>query len=224
VAKGVRRPKSKLSGHLELLTHSMVELAHGRNLDTVIGSQTMESFVPLKCDLELGACALYATELVGQFGAERQENRPLFELLLETMRRLAACDGPASCAQALRYFELHLLHEAGYRPQLHHCISCRRSLPDTAAYFSVAGGGVVCPDCRLSQAFTHPLSLNALQALRSLQDGDWTVVGQIETDAAVTREIEMVLRYYLRYLLDRDIRSAAWLDTLKRSAPAGNQR
>jgi len=220
VAKGVRRPKSKLSGHLELLTHSMVELAHGRNLDTVIGSQTIDSFVPLKCDLELGACALYATELVAQFGAERQENRPLFELLLETMRRLSNCSDQAESRLALRYFELHLLHEAGYRPQLQCCVVCRRPLTDAAGNFSVSGGGVVCGDCRMTQTFTYPLSVNALRTLRSLQDGDCAEVGRMDADAAVIREMETVLRYYLRYLLDRDIRSAAWLDTLKRSMPA----
>jgi len=48
VAKGVRRPKSKLSGHLELLTHSQVTLAKGHNLDTVTGSQTINRFMPLK--------------------------------------------------------------------------------------------------------------------------------------------------------------------------------
>ena len=42
VAKGVRRPRSKLAGHLELLTHSQVSLARGRNLDTIIGSQTID--------------------------------------------------------------------------------------------------------------------------------------------------------------------------------------
>ncbi|MDD5191431.1 MAG: DNA repair protein RecO, partial [Dehalococcoidales bacterium] len=31
VAKGVRRPKSKMAGHLELLTYSQINLARGRN-------------------------------------------------------------------------------------------------------------------------------------------------------------------------------------------------
>src|SRR5512136_3128624 len=64
VAKGVRRPRSKLAGHLELLTHSLVSLARGRNLDTIIGSQTINSFLPLKTDLSLASRALYVTELV----------------------------------------------------------------------------------------------------------------------------------------------------------------
>ena len=52
VAKGVRRPKSKLAGHLEVLTYSQVSLVHGRNLDTIIGSQTINCFLPIKSDLE----------------------------------------------------------------------------------------------------------------------------------------------------------------------------
>lgn len=215
VAKGVRRPKSKLSGHLELLTHSTVSLVHGRNLDTVIGSQTIDSFVPLKSDLELGACALYATELVWQFAAEHQENRPLFELLLEAMRRLAECADGRRSRWLLRYFELHLLHEVGYRPQLQQCVVCRRPLPESTSYFSAGGGGMVCGDCRLTQAYTYPLSLGALRALRSLQDVDWAAAADAEPDAGASREIEAVLRYYLRYLLEREIRSAAWLDVMR---------
>jgi len=58
VAKGVRRPRSKLAGHLELLTHSQVSLARGRNLDTISGSQTIDSFLPLKSEVWLTSCAL----------------------------------------------------------------------------------------------------------------------------------------------------------------------
>ena len=82
VAKGVRRPKSKLSGHLELLTHSQVTLARGHNLDTVTGSQTINSFMPLKTDLWLTSYALYITELVNQFTAEHVADERLFRALV----------------------------------------------------------------------------------------------------------------------------------------------
>jgi DNA repair protein RecO (recombination protein O) len=35
IAKGVRRPTSRKSGHLEELSHSSLLLAHGRTLDVV---------------------------------------------------------------------------------------------------------------------------------------------------------------------------------------------
>ncbi len=109
-AKSLRKPKSKLAGHLELLTHSLVSLARGRNLDTVTGSQTINSFLPLKSDLELTSCALYTTELINQFTAEHLENRPLFRLLIEAMEQLCQASNKELI---LRYFELHLLKEVG---------------------------------------------------------------------------------------------------------------
>ncbi len=58
VAKGIRRPRSKLAGHLELLTYSQLTFGRGRNAATIIGSQTIDSFLLLKSDLDLIAYAL----------------------------------------------------------------------------------------------------------------------------------------------------------------------
>jgi hypothetical protein len=51
VAKGVRRPKSKLGGHLDLLTQSALLLAQGQNLDIITQAQSIESFLTLKSDI-----------------------------------------------------------------------------------------------------------------------------------------------------------------------------
>ena len=212
VAKGVRRPRSKLAGHLELLTHSLVSLARGRNLDTIIGSQTINSFLPLKSDLKLTSYGLYATELVDQFTADHIENHPLFQLLLETMHRL--CRGDDN-ELVLRYFELHLLNEVGYRPQLHQCVSCRQVLEPTTNSFCPSAGGILCPSCSQSQPLTHPVSVNALKVLRLLQSSDYSTVVKLKIDPELSHQLEMVMRDYLRYLLEREVKSAAWLDTLR---------
>ena len=119
IAKGVRRPKSKLGGHLELLNHSALMLARGQNLDIITQGQTISSFLPLRSDLWRSSLAMYAAELVEQFTAEHVENYPIYKLLLNTLRRL--CDGQ-STELALRYFELKLLAYLGYKPQLHQCL------------------------------------------------------------------------------------------------------
>jgi len=212
VAKGVRRPRSKLAGHLELLTHSLVSLARGRNLDTITGSQTINSFLPLKSDLKLTSYGLYATELVDQFTADHIENHPLFQLLLETMHRL--CRGGDN-ELVLRYFELHLLNEVGYRPQLHQCVSCCQVLEPTTNSFCPSAGGILCPSCSQSQPLTHPVSVNALKVLRLLQSSDYSTVVKLKIDPELSHQLEMVMRDYLRYLLEREVKSAAWLDTLR---------
>ncbi len=211
VARGVRRPRSKLAGHLELLTHSLVSLARGRNLDTITGSQTINSFLPLKSDLQLTSYGLYATELVDQFTAEHIENYPLFQLLLKTLHCVCLDDNEL----ALRYFELHLLNEVGYRPQLQQCVSCHQILEPTTNSFCPSAGGVLCPVCSQSQPVTHPVSVNALKVLRFLQSSDYNTAAKLKMNPELSHQLEMVMRDYLKYLLEREIKSAVWLDNLR---------
>ncbi|MFC2070541.1 DNA repair protein RecO, partial [Chloroflexota bacterium] len=211
-AKSLRKPKSKMAGHLELLTHSLVSLARGRNIDTITGSQTISSFLPLKSDLELTSHALYAIELINQFTAEHNENYLLFKLLLETLERLCQSNNREL---TLRYFELHLLNSVGYRPQLQQCVHCKTKLEQVQNYFSPATGGVLCPDCSYSQILTYSLSVNALKVLRLFQSSDYGTVNRLKITPELSRELELVLRNYLRYLLEREVKSVAWMDALK---------
>ena len=212
VAKGVRRPRSKMAGHLELLTHSLVSLARGRNLDTVTGSQTIDGFLPLKSDLELTSYALYTTELVAQFTADHDENLPLFELLLKTLHQLCQ---EANHELTLRHFELHLLDLVGYRPQLRQCVACHKPLAPLTNLFSPHAGGMLCPGCQPARPLANPLSVDALKVLRWLQGNDLSTASRLKINPALSRELELVLRGYLRYLLERDVKSTAWLDTLR---------
>jgi DNA repair protein RecO (recombination protein O) len=218
-AKSLRKPKSKLAGHLELLTHSQVSLVRGRNLDTITGSQTINSFIPLKNDLWLTSCALYVTELVNQFTADQQENYSLFQLLLETLKQMCQADNKEL---VLRFFELHLLDSVGYRPQLRECVSCHRALEPVTNSFSPSAGGLLCPGCSPSQPFAYPLSVNAQKVLRLLQSRDYTGASGLKIDSELARELEKVMSIYLKFLLEKEVKSAAWLETLREQRPKFN--
>ncbi|HEX78621.1 MAG TPA: DNA repair protein RecO [Dehalococcoidia bacterium] len=211
-AKGVRRPKSKLSGHLELLTHSQVTLARGKNIDTIIGSQTINGFLPLKSDLGLASYALYIIELVNQFTAEHVEDKSLFDLLIETMNWLCL-DGNRDLL--LRYFELHLLSKVGYRPQLEHCVLCQISLKSSTGYFCPSAGGILCPVCSRSRSSSYPVSINGLEVLRLLQKDILNAPGNLNINDSLSVELERIMKRYIKFLLEKDIKSAAWLEVLK---------
>jgi DNA repair protein RecO (recombination protein O) len=212
-AKSLRKPKSKMAGHLELLTHSTVSFSRGRgNIDTITGAQTINAFLPLRNDLWLTSCGLYIVELVHQFTAEDQENLPLFQLTLETLERLCQAD---SKELVLRSFEMHLLESVGYRPQLKECVTCHKVLEQITNFFSPAAGGLLCPACNSNQPFSYPLSVNAQKVMRLLQGPDYTEASRVKIDIDLAREIENVISGYLKYLLEREVKSAAWLDTLR---------
>ena len=212
VAKGTRRPKSKLGGHVELLTHSLLLLARGRNLDIITQAQTIDNFLPLKDDLGRISYSLYILELVDSFTAEHIENRRLFNLLLDTLHRLSqAKDGEP----VLRYFELHLLDHLGYRPRLQQCAGCSAPLQPVTNFFSSSQGGALCHDCGYQEPIARPLSLNALKVLRLWQNCDYATATKVRINPQLSSELEQVLREYIKYLLERQLKSTAWLDKLR---------
>ncbi|MFC1961987.1 DNA repair protein RecO [Chloroflexota bacterium] len=211
-AKSLRKPKSKLAGHLELLTYSTVSLARGRNLDTITGSQTIDGFLQIKQDLWLTSCALYFTELVHQFTADGIENYPLFRLLLETLQQLPHTNNKELL---LRHSEMHLLSRVGYRPQLQECVSCHQKLEPTTNYFSPRAGGALCPGCRVNHFPVYPLSVNMQKVLRLLQNSDSEVVDRLKIDEDLSGEIERVMMEHLKFFLEKDIKAADWLKNLR---------
>jgi len=221
VAKGVRRTKSRLAGHLEVLTYTSVMLAQGRNLDVVTQAQAVESFASLRDDLHRLSRAIYVAELVDRFSPEGAESYHIFQLLLTTLRRLAA-GAPADVV--VRHFEMQLLNLAGFQPQLHRCLGCQRSLTPVPNYFSPAAGGVLCPACGSGAVSSRPLSVSALKVLRLLQGGAFADILRVRIGPALAQEVEFHLRAYVIHVLERDVRSAAFIDRLRREGvgePAG---
>jgi DNA repair protein RecO (recombination protein O) len=218
IAKSVRKTTSRMAGHLELLTYSQVTLARGKNIDTVIGSQTINAFMPVKSNLDLISCGLYMLEMVGQFTSEETADPNLFELLLNSLEKL--CRG-ADQKALLRYFELRLLRHAGYHPELAHCVACRRPMDEAQEIlFSPGAGGLICPACdQMRQNHSYRVSPSALRLLRLFQTGDWQDISQVAADEIFMREVENLMQNYIRYLLEKDVKSAAWLADLQQQTP-----
>src|SRR5436305_15151096 len=87
VAKGVRRTKSRMSGHLDLFTRSTLLVARGRQLDIVTQAETIENFAAMRTDLWRSSYGHYVAELVDGFTAEALANYPLYALTVSTLRR-----------------------------------------------------------------------------------------------------------------------------------------
>jgi len=213
VAKGTRRTQSKLGGHVELLTHSHLMLARGRNLDIITQAQTINNFLPIKDDLERISRGLYVAELVDSFTGEHIEDHRLFDLVLETLKQLSQTN---DFEFVLRYFELRLLDHLGYRPQLQQCTECNSPLRPETNFFSPNHGGVLCRDCGFQEPAACPLSLNALKVLRLWQDCDYATARRVKISPELASELEQVMREHIKYLLERQLKSTAWLDKLKR--------
>ncbi|MFC1993977.1 DNA repair protein RecO [Chloroflexota bacterium] len=215
VARGVRKPKSKLGGHLEPLTCSALVLAKGQNLDIITQAQTIEPFLPLRNDLWRTGCSLYAAELVDQFCAEQVENYHIYKLLHSTF--LWLCEAPAA-ELVLRTFDLHLLSYLGYRPEFYQCVNCRAKLEPKRNLFSASGGGVLCPACGQTDLVAQPISTDAIKVMRFLLNQERSSSRRLRMSQELSWELEQLLRVYIRYLLEREVKSVEFLDRLRSSS------
>ncbi|MDO8750991.1 MAG: DNA repair protein RecO, partial [Dehalococcoidia bacterium] len=164
-ARGVRKPTSKLGGHLDLLTRSSLTLAKGRSLDTVTGAEAQETFPLVKGNLERLSRAIYLAELVDSFSPLEAPSPAVYTLFLEGLRGLGT---ETDSNLLLRYMELQLLSLAGFLPELRWCAECHGQLAPAQHLWSPGVGGVVCPGCSASHSDAINLSLNALKVLRFL--------------------------------------------------------
>jgi DNA repair protein RecO (recombination protein O) len=209
VAKGARKTSSRLAGHIELFTHTTLLLAVGRNLDIVTQSAILHSFNQLRGDLRRIGAAYYAAELIDRLTEEEDENRPAFALLVAT---LTALDASRNVDLVLRFYELHLLGYLGYRPHLYHCAACQETLTEDADRFSHSAGGVLCPRCAPADRTALAISLGAFKLLRFLQAQPQDAIERLNISLTVRAEVEQLLRAYLRRILERDLKSVAFLE------------
>jgi len=154
VAKGVRKIKSRLAGHLELFSQSELMLAEGRNLD-VITSARLVRRVSIGDDYQRMRLAYLFAEMVNRLAGDAEPHEGLFELLREAYGGLAgggAADDAAASGGAARstdallelWFKLRLLDRLGYRPELGVCAVCHQPTSSHRRYaFNVELGGLV---------------------------------------------------------------------------------
>ena len=216
IAKGVRRTTSRLGGSLEPFAELNVGLARGRTFDIVTEVRVGHAWLHLRDRLESTATAWYLAELADRSLEERHEAEALYALLRRAYELLDAGMAPGRVA---RWYEMHLADELGQRPEVDRCVECDRMLDAGESYRWVPPlGGVLCGRCPGPPADRAGLSLEALKVLKAYQRLDIEAIAGLRLRDEVEREVENVMREFMRVVLERDPRSLAFLDEV-RSTP-----
>jgi DNA repair protein RecO (recombination protein O) len=145
IARGARRPKSKLGGRLEPPSYVDLQLQEGRgDIATVTGVSTLAALPRLRDRLDSIDAAMIACDDVGRLFGDDEPHPPIFHLLVNHLRAL---DGESAAAGVGRQlsFRLKLLVGAGLTPQLGACARCGAAGPLVG--FSGVDGGLVCSSC-----------------------------------------------------------------------------
>jgi DNA repair protein RecO (recombination protein O) len=86
-------------------------------------------------------------------------------------------------------------------------------------FFSVSGGGINCPNCAEKERLVRPISIDAIKVIRFLLKNDLPSAIRLQTSSALSHELEQLMREYIRYLLEREVKSVEFLDRLRGELP-----
>jgi DNA repair protein RecO (recombination protein O) len=217
VAKGARRASSRLSGATELFTQSRLLLATGKSLDIITQCEIRASFPGLRNDLQRLARATYFCELLDRMTIERDAttSEELHDLTVSALTLLQrATDYLDGVVHA---YELQLLDVQGYAPVLDRCARCGEPLERRQVGFSPSLGGALCNADRYRADDSLPLSFEALTILQQLQTGEAETLLSLRPTPKSAAEIAKALRWYVRFRVERDLKSADFLDQLRAS-------
>ncbi len=214
VAKGVRRARSRKAGHLEPFTRVNMLLSHGRDLPVITQVDTIDPYLALKEDLMRMTCASYLIELLDRFTYEEGPNQALYRLITESLTRLCQ---PNNLDLVTRYYEMRLLDNLGFRPQLFECALCGAEIKAENQYFSAQQGGVLCPKCGPQVDGSRPVSLQALKYFRHFQRSSYGDATKAVLTTSTNHEMENLMQHYLTYLLERGLNTPSFIRRVRKN-------
>ncbi|MEW6244301.1 MAG: DNA repair protein RecO [Bacillota bacterium] len=207
LARGARRPRSRLLGSTQLFSHVNAGLFQGKGLDSLSQADIINSHRRIREDLGALARATYVGELTDLFTEERDVNERLFDLLLIT---LSALDGGNLKPTLLRCFEIKLMQATGFAPRIDRCVECESSV-EGQARFSPSRGGVVCIRCT-AEPGDLLISGPTLAALRGLSGMDAGRAMNAGISREMNQELKQAFSLYISRIIDRVPKSLSFLD------------
>ena len=213
IAKGAMRSRKRFVNSLEPFAYVNLRFQDRpqSNLVFILAADLIVGYHRLAANLECLVHAAYLVEITDGLIGEREENCAVFQHLRDGLRHL---EERGTSLRFLTAFELKLLSLAGYQPILDYCNCCDRNrLADGANqwYFSLADGGILCNVCATSRRQTLPLSTKAVEILTALRSETVDLPSPVSLPASVIGELRAVTLRFIQFHMDREIKSAAFL-------------
>lgn len=213
LAKGVRKIQSRKAAHLEPFTQSALVLARGKTFWIITQAETINAFPQIREELEKTADASYILELIDKVSTEGQPETVLYQLLLNSLKRI---NQSSDTFNVVRYFEFRFLDAAGFRPELIHCVSCKKKIEPQDQFFSPVQGGILCPECGSLDNKALPSSMNTLRYMRHFQRSAYADIAGVAIPANIRVEMQRLMGDYMAAMLDWKLKTPGFIQQIKR--------
>jgi DNA repair protein RecO (recombination protein O) len=215
LAKGVRGPRPRFGGALELFALSDLVYYHrdSRELQFLSEAALLDPHLGLTCDPLRYAYAAAVLEFLLRVLRGSEAPGRLYEMSVRVLEVLETCPR-AALASVFRAFELKGVSFLGHRPELYQCVECGSLETDG---FSPRRGGVICGACEEEVHDVLSLSQSTRGLLQRLLT---TTLAALEEEPVVNGDLSALSRVmepFLAAQLERyePLRSLRLVEALK---------
>ena len=211
VANGVRKPNSRIGGHLDILNKINAYVRIGENLNNLSQADTIDGYSGIKQNLKKISLCFYILELSEKFSVENDPNNNIYQLLEEVLESIKSVENDELL---IRWFEIKLLISAGFLPELYNCLISGKKLKEGDHVFSFNEGGLI--DYHYySESLNHSIILKkTIKATRFLVDNNWSNVNKLNISQKTINDIKIIMQRYIRTLINSRVNSETFLSLI----------
>lgn len=195
MARGVKKPKSKLSACSQVFIYGQFLIHRRTGLGTLVQADVTESMRGIREDIEKTAYASLIIELTDKVVEDRSGSPELYNLLYKSLRAInEGKDGEV----IMFIYQMKMLDLIGIKPFLDGCECCGSAKGSFA--FSIRRAGYLCHNCLPTDPYHIRISSQTLKILRALYYVDIDRLRNISVKEQTKAEVKNVLnQYYEEY-------------------------
>ena len=181
VAKGVKKPKSKLGARMDLLVANKLMLYKGKNMDTICQAEALNTFHKIRQNMDKIFYSMYISEVVNNFGVEEDPcSKEVYELLYKALEKISEAGDKVSMLIAVLKFQLKMMQISGFGVELETCLCCGVHVKDLKMYFSDKMGGIICARCNENLGCKTVIHHKIVEFLNALLQFDFEYQSEYE--------------------------------------------
>jgi len=163
VAKGAKRPKSKLGARVQMFIANQLMLFEGKNLNTIAQAQSLNTFSKIRYDLDKMSYSMYIAELVNNF-CSKQYNQDenyceIYDLIFSAYQKIANSTKKEEILLTTLKFQIKLMNFLGWGLDFNYCSICQKEI-ETESYFSYSDGSFLCIECAKDSVLSNSVKVN----------------------------------------------------------------
>lgn len=212
MARGAKKPKSKLASVTQPFTHGQYLIQKGRGMGTISQGESLSSMRAIHENLEATAYASYIVEMIDKLSEDNQASPAVYRMLLDALNAIREQYDPEAISL---FVEWKMLPLGGVHPILHECANC--SAREGEFGFSFQYVGFLCHRCFHHDRYLIQLSPTMIKLIRMFFTVPINQVGEL----TLKPETKQLLKRIVRTLYDEQIgiyfKSRKFLETLEKT-------